>query len=58
MKEPYELHTKAIIQRLMNFLQNTVPLKFMIVIYRNYSLKYLKLKWSFLPKSWMKFLTL
>ena len=58
MKEPEELHTKTIIQRLMNFLQKTFPSKFMIAIYRNYLLKYLKLKWSLLPKSWMKFLTL
>ena len=33
MKEPSELYIKIIIQRLTNFLQKAVPLKFMTVIY-------------------------
>ena len=49
---------KTIIQRFKNFLQKTVPSKLMTVIYRDYLLKYWKLKWSLLPKTWMKFLTL
>ena len=56
MKEPWELYIKTIIQRLKNFLQKTVPSKFMTVICKNNLLKYLKLKWNLLPKSWMKFL--
>ena len=42
---------KCIIQSLMNFLQKTVPSKFITIICRNYLLKHSKLKYSLLPKS-------
>ena len=51
MKEPKDLHKKNVIQVLMNFLQKTIPSKYMIVLYRNYSLKCLKLKRTLLPKT-------
>ena len=40
-----------IIQRSKNFMRKTVRSKSMTVICRDYSLKYLKLKWSLIPKS-------
>ena len=40
MKEPEELYNNTIIQRLKNFLQKTVPSKFMTVIFRDQLLKY------------------
>ena len=35
---------EELIQSLVNFLQKTVPLAIMTIIYRNYFLKYLELK--------------
>ena len=45
------IHERALriaYQRLMNVWQKTVSSKFKVVVYRNYVLKYLKLKWSLL----------
>ena len=49
---------QELIQSLMNFLQKTVPSAIMNIVYRNYFLKYLELKWIRLPKSWMDLFTL